>query len=60
MAVGSGISFGQNFGEWLIFFCGDIEDDQGGGGTPSNGYIAEDGTTFYVAEDGATFYVQES
>lgn len=34
----------------------------GGGGstTPSNGYVAENGTTFYVAEDGATFYVQET
>jgi hypothetical protein len=29
------------------------------GGTPANGYVAEDGTTFYVAEDGSTFYVQE-
>jgi hypothetical protein len=28
--------------------------------TPSNGYVAEDGTTFYVAEDGSTFYVQEN
>lgn len=27
--------------------------------TPTNGYVAEDGTTFYVAEDGTTFYVQE-
>lgn len=32
----------------------------GGGGTPTNAYVAEDGTTFYVAEDGTTFYVQES
>ncbi len=31
----------------------------GGGGTPANGYVAEDGTTSYVAEDGSTFYVQE-
>lgn len=28
-------------------------------GTPANGYVLENGTTFYVAEDGATFYVQE-
>ncbi len=28
--------------------------------TPTNGYVAEDGTTFYVAEDGTTFYVQET
>lgn len=32
----------------------------GGGSTPSNAYVAEDGATFYVAEDGATYYVQES
>lgn len=31
-----------------------------GGGTPSNAYVAEDGTTFYVAEDGTTYYVQEA
>lgn len=29
------------------------------GGTPANGYVLEDGTTFYVAEDNTTFYVQE-
>ena len=32
----------------------------GGGNTPANAYVAENGATFYVAEDGATFYVQES
>ena len=32
----------------------------GGASTPSNAYVAEDGTTFYVAEDGTTFYVQEA
>ncbi len=26
---------------------------------PSNGYVAEDGTTYYTAEDGLTYYVQE-
>jgi hypothetical protein len=45
-----------------LFVC--LNDDERGGivvvsGTPANGYVAEDGTTFYVAEDGATFYVQE-
>jgi hypothetical protein len=30
-----------------------------GGSTPSNAYVAEDGSTFYVAEDGTTYYVQE-
>lgn len=29
------------------------------GGTPANGYVAEDDVTAYVAEDGSTFYVQE-
>jgi hypothetical protein len=28
--------------------------------TPSNGYVAEDNSTYYVAEDGSTYYVQES
>lgn len=32
----------------------------GSGSGPSNGYVAEDGTTNYVAEDGTTYYVQES
>ena len=46
-----------------LFVC--LHDDEYGGtvpvvtGTPANGYVAEDGTTFYVAEDGVTFYVQE-
>jgi hypothetical protein len=31
-----------------------------GDGSPTNGYVAEDGSTFYVAEDGSTFYVQEA
>ena len=28
--------------------------------TPSNAYVAENGTTYYVAENGTTYYVQES
>lgn len=36
-----------------------IQNVSGGGGGPSNGYVAEDDVTFYVAEDGSTFYVQE-
>jgi len=39
---------------WFLLSAG------GGGGLPSNAYVAEDNTTGYVAEDGTTFYVQES
>ena len=40
--------------------CHGIDVFTGGSPTPpSNGYVAEDGTTYYVAEDGTTYYVQE-
>ena len=46
----------------LFAHLGDLDDIElsGGGGTPANGYVAEDGTTYYVAEDGSTYYVQET
>ncbi len=31
-----------------------------GGGTPTNGFVNEDGTTFFVNEDGTTYFVNES
>ena len=56
-------SSGLRFGTGLIWLSGGLGGDgltNNPGTTPSNAYVAEDGSTNYVAEDGTTFYVQES
>jgi hypothetical protein len=45
----------------LFAHLGDLfeVEDQVSGGTPADGILDEDGTTFLVAEDGTTFIVHE-
>lgn len=55
--------FAQKFGQWFVLFGHGLgEDDSGGAGPtpPSNGYVAEDGTTYLVDETGLVYYVQET